>query len=144
MSLLKSIAKALARNAVRHGGNWVGLGPLGEVALQIYDDVWKAWDKEQKDEQRKRHDVEAVVQQLAPEIHVHIHQVVQEVAADQPVEVQQAIAAYLNQVPATIQRSLRRPSDRTGRSVPAYLALRQAEDLLPLLPPTPCATKPRC
>ena len=48
---------------------------------------------------------------------------VQAVAADQPAEVQQALTAYLTQVPAAIRRSLRRPSDPTGTTVPATLAL---------------------
>jgi serine/threonine protein kinase len=37
-------------------------------------------------------------------------------------------------VPAAVRRTLRRPSDPAGRTVPAGLPLRRAEDLIPLLP----------
>jgi serine/threonine protein kinase len=45
------------------------------------------------------------------------------------------VADYLAQAPAMARRSLRRPSDPTGRTVPPGLAPRRAEDLLGILPP---------
>ena len=62
---------------------------------------------------------------------------VQAEAAALPVEAQQAITAYLTQVPAMIRRSLRRPSDPTGTTVPATLSLSGPEDLAQFLPPRP-------
>src|SRR5205823_5369756 len=50
--------------------------------------------------------------------------------------------AYLTQVPAMIRRSLRRPSDAKGSTVPPSLALKQPEDLLPFLPPRAPRFKP--
>src|SRR5262249_5907756 len=55
-------------------------------------------------------------------------------AAEQPPEVQQALTAYLEQLPAAIRQSLRRPADPSGMTVPATLALKRPEDLLPFLP----------
>src|SRR5262249_20952138 len=57
-----------------------------------------------------------------------------EVAPTQPPEVQQALALYLNQVPAMVRRSLKRPADAKGLSVPAYMHLSKPEDLASLLP----------
>jgi len=63
-----------------------------------------------------------------------VAEVVQEVAAGQSPQLQQVIAQYLTQIPAAVRRSLRRPADPTGITVPAGLVLEQARDLLPLLP----------
>jgi formylglycine-generating enzyme required for sulfatase activity/serine/threonine protein kinase len=57
-----------------------------------------------------------------------------EVAADQPAEVQASLANYLSFVPAVVRRSLKRPDDPTGTSVPDSLSLSRTEDLVPLLP----------
>ena len=44
------------------------------------------------------------------------------------------LATYLTQVPAAMRRSLRRDADPSGKTVPATLAIRRPDDLLPLLP----------
>src|SRR5262249_45312731 len=62
-------------------------------------------------------------------------QTVREVAGDQPEPVRQKLAMYLQQVPGSIRQHLRRPTDPTGRTVPAGLTLRRASDLLGFLPP---------
>ena len=49
-------------------------------------------------------------------------------------DTQQLVAAYLNQIPASLHRSLRRPTDITGKTVPPDLVLERADDLLQLLP----------
>ena len=81
-----------------------------------------------------RHPLEQVLQQVEADV--------QAVAADQPPEVRQALTAYLTQVPAAIRRSLRRPSDPTGTTVPATLALSRPEDLMAFLPSRPPRFRP--
>ena len=44
------------------------------------------------------------------------------------------VADYLRQVPAAIRRSLRRPDDHTGTTMPPGRSLHSANDLLPFLP----------
>src|SRR5262245_41814455 len=46
---------------------------------------------------------------------------VQQVGAGQPPEVQQALVSYLSQMPGVIRRSLRRPQDPTGTTMPKGL-----------------------
>ena len=48
---------------------------------------------------------------------------------------QAALTSYLTQVPAMIRRSLRRPSDLDGTTVPAGRVPRRPRDLLPFLSP---------
>lgn len=55
-------------------------------------------------------------------------------AAGQPPAVQSHLAAYLAQIPACLRRSLRRPSDPSGLTVPRSFSLQRPEDLLVLLP----------
>jgi len=56
--------------------------------------------------------------------------------ADKSPEVQAAAKLYFKQVPGTLQQSMRRTEDRTGRTVPSDLPLSSAEDLLRLIPAT--------
>ena len=59
---------------------------------------------------------------------------VQEVAGNQSPQTQEAISGYLNQLPAAIRRSMRRPEDPTGTTIPQELAPRKSDDLSRLLP----------
>src|SRR5205823_751819 len=61
--------------------------------------------------------------------------VVKEIAADQPESVRQTVTNYLTLMPGAIHRSLRRPSDPSGKTVPPQLSLTKADDLIRLLPP---------
>lgn len=51
-----------------------------------------------------------------------------------PAEQREAVLTYLREVPAAVRRSMRRPEDPSGRTVPAYQSLDKAEDLAALLP----------
>src|SRR5262249_8836221 len=54
--------------------------------------------------------------------------------ADKPPEVKEQLSIYLSLVPNAIRRSMRRPSDPGGVTVPPALSLASADDILPLLP----------
>jgi hypothetical protein len=56
--------------------------------------------------------------------------------------VQEALGAYLSQVPDAVRRSLRRPSDPAGGTVPYGLPLARPEDLAVLLPARRARFKP--
>jgi hypothetical protein len=81
-----------------------------------------------------RLEVEALAQGSAEQVREAIAQAVKEAAAQQSAQVQDALRAYLNQVPSAIRRSMRRPSDPSGKSVPADVGIRGAEDLVSFLP----------
>src|SRR5262249_51609982 len=88
-------------------------------------------------------EVQQLAQAPATVVREETAQAVQAVAADQPAEVREALAVYLSQVPAMIRRSLRRPSDPTGTTIPPVLRLGNPEDLLlPFLPVQPPRFRP--
>ncbi len=129
IDLLKFVAKALC--------NHLGGGILGDFVVEILPDVaadtWDWWTKD-RNEQERRAEIEAIVQTNFEELRKQVGKIVQEFAADKSPELKQEIADYLTQIPASIQRSLRRPTDPTGTTVPPDLVPRRAEDLLRFLP----------
>ncbi len=153
-SLLKCIAKA----AVKHGPKALAqVVPFGDVLYELAAGVWqeyqddrKAAAQQQYQDDRKaaaqqqprvepdaalRAEVQVLAQASPAEVRQAAVQAVLEAAANQPAQVQQTLTTYLTQVPAMIHRSLRRPADPTGTTVPPTLSLRQPADLLPFLPP---------
>jgi hypothetical protein len=129
MVLLKYVAKVL--------GNAVGGGIVGDLVVEVLpalaQDVWKWWSKDRNAEER-RTEIEILVQAGGNEIQKQADELVREVLPHQPPEAQRAVAAYLTQIPASIRRSLRRPSDPTGTTIPANLVPQEADDLLRMLP----------
>ncbi len=141
--LLRCLARAIARNGVKFV---CGLAPGGEVVYDIARDAWEDYRKGQPGAASKGDDLRTEVQALASAPPDQVAQEAQAAAqAEAPgltPEAQQAVAAYLTQVPAAIRRSLRRPSDPTGTTVPLSLPLSQPEELARLLPPRPPRFKP--
>src|SRR5207248_8159235 len=60
---------------------------------------------------------------------------IQAEAAGQPAAVKRKLTIYLTQVQVAVRRTLCRPADPEGRTVPADLRLNSADDLRPFLPP---------
>lgn len=128
-ALLKVIAKVL--------GNALGGGIAGDLLVEILPEVakdsWEWWSKE-KDAKARREELEAIVRAEGEQLRQQVSVLVQEVAGNQSPQTQEAISGYLNQLPAAIRRSMRRPEDPTGTTIPQELAPRKADDLLRLLP----------
>ena len=127
--LLKLVAKAL--------GNAIGGGIAGDVIVEVLPglakDVWDQWKKDRNGDQR-RTEVEAIVQAGGEEVRRLVPQIVEEVLVNKAPEIRQMVAIYLNEVPTCIRRSLRRPSDPAGKTVPPDLVPRNANELLRMLP----------
>ena len=136
---------ALLRFVARAAGNAVGFGVAGDFAVDflpdLAQDVWAWWKGTTSEEQRKA-EIEALSQTGTEEMLKEAGEIVQAELADKTPETRQAVATYLAQVPNSIRRSLRRPSDPTGMTMPGGLQLRKAEDLLQLLPSKPPRFKP--
>jgi serine/threonine protein kinase len=130
LPLLKCIGKSL----VKHVGIAVGFGFLGDVILDVGEDVWKYWEQQVSARERQA-ELEALAQAAGQECRAQVAEVVREVAAGLPAQAQQAMEAYLLQIPAMLRRSLRRPADPSGRTVPPSLAPRNAEEFASLLSP---------
>ncbi|HVS35941.1 MAG TPA: hypothetical protein VMS17_10205 [Gemmataceae bacterium] len=131
--LLGCLAKATAKNGVKF---LCGLVPGGEVLFDIASEVWEDY-RQGRPEDGLRTELGELAQAPAAEVQQEAQQAAQAAAAHLPAAAQQQLATYLGQVPGMIRRSLRRPSDPTGTTVPADLPLCSPEDLLPFLPPSP-------
>src|SRR5262245_50042594 len=132
LSLLKLVGKALL-NAV--SGGFAG-DLVCEFLPEVAEKAWKDWSKE-KDEPQRRAEVEQLAQAPDEEVRQWVRETVKEVAGGQSADVQGRLAGYLMQVPACVRQNMRRPTDPTGKTVPAGLSLRKASDLLSLLPKRP-------
>src|SRR4051812_34549694 len=121
--LLNCLAGAFVKHGVRF---LLNLAPGGEVMFDIAADTLERY-RRGGGADTARAELEALAQAPAPELQQTIAQAVQEVAASQPAPVQEALAAYLAQVPATIRRSLRRPSDPSGTTVPPNQTVQGAQ-----------------
>jgi serine/threonine protein kinase len=127
---------ALLRFVAKAALNYVGFGVAGDFAVEVLPDiamdVWKWWAGGKKPEELKD-EVEALTKAPAEAVKAEAEAVAAELAPGQP-EKQQALVAYLTQIPGTVRRSLRRPADPEGQTVPPGLLLEGPEDLLPFLP----------
>ncbi len=136
-----SFVHSLVKHTLKHGGNALGgVVPIGSIASAVYVEWCQSGEKAAKDQAplaaeqaRVRAELEAILQD-ARAYRAQVDQLLTELGADQPEAVRQAARTYLNQLPGRVQHSLRRPEDPSGRTVPAGLVLRRAEDLQQLLP----------
>jgi hypothetical protein len=137
-----SFVRSLVKIVLRCGGDALGGGvvPIGSFADAIYEQWRSSGQPSAKDQAppaaeqaRLRAELEEIVQD-ARAYRAQVDQLLEELGAGQPDKVRQAARTYLNQVPGQVQRSLRRPEDPSGRTVPVGLTLRRAEALQTLLP----------
>jgi serine/threonine protein kinase len=136
--LLRCLAKAVAK----HGGKFLfSLVPGGEAVYDIAADALEDY-RRAREEGALRAELQALAQAPPEQVRQEAQAAVQAEAAGLPPDAQQTMATYLTQVPATIRRSLRRPSDPTGTTVPASLPFSRPEDLIPFLPSRPPRFKP--
>jgi hypothetical protein len=108
--------------------------PFGSALVDVAEEAWKEYRKDPAAPSLHA-EIQKVVSASPQSIHDEIQNVVKEVARDEPPEVRALLTDYLTQVPSLLRRSLSRPSDPRGRSVPASLRLQKPEDLLCILPP---------
>jgi serine/threonine protein kinase len=107
-----------------------------EIGSSILGKVWDWWGKKGREEQRRK-ELEALAGMTSQQVKEAVREVVADLAKDHPPATQAKLEGYLMAVPAQIRRTLRRPSDSAGLTVPPDLRLSKAEDLAPLLPPRP-------
>jgi hypothetical protein len=137
-----SFVRSLVKHTLKYGGNALGGGvvPIGFIASAVFVEWCASEEKTAKgqappaaEQARLRADLEKVVQD-ARAYRAQVDQLLGELGADKSAAVRQAVRTYLHQIPGQVQRSLRRPENPSGRTVPVGLALRRAEDLQKLLP----------
>src|SRR5262245_8421272 len=81
------LLRALARAAVKYGGNLVGFGVAGDALIEI----WEAWNRQSQDPRQKLAEVQQLAQQSPVDTRQLAQRFAQEVAADQPEAVRQAV-----------------------------------------------------
>lgn len=126
------LLQCLARALVRHGGNALGVGAVGDALVGVGEEVWNEW-KHDRDEQALRDEIAAIVQMAADQFRQEVAKVVREMAGEQPPEVRQRVSRWLEAVPDQLRLSLRRPADPTGHSALPALPISQPRDLASLL-----------
>ena len=104
-------------------------------------DVWDQWSSGSSEAERNE-EVQRLAQAAPAELRRAVEQVAHEVAGGHPEQVQRDLAAYLTLVQSMARRTLRRPSDPTGTSVPAAFSMRTPRDVLRLLPDRPARFRP--
>ena len=132
-SIFRAVGKALVFRGGKFLLNAVSGGVLGE-AVEVVEYAWEEWRREAGTEEARREGLQALAQASMQEARTQAVEVARQVAADQPEVVRQNLADYLAQVPAVVRKSLRRPSDPSGTTIPTGLVLRKADDLLAFLP----------
>jgi serine/threonine protein kinase/Leucine-rich repeat (LRR) protein len=136
---LRCIGCAVAEHGLRC---LLGAIPFAEKLLDIAKAAHERYRQEVEVAEQTAQ-IQAAAQASMQEVRQEVAEVLQEVKAQASPEVRQqlqdpavehALDSYLQQVPGAIQRSVRRPSDPTGTTIPPGLRLSKAEDLLPFLP----------
>jgi formylglycine-generating enzyme required for sulfatase activity len=146
MRLLLCLARAVVKNGFKILAEAV---PFGGALYDVAADAWQEYREKRPENQAAKTkpeaslaaDLQALAQASAAQVRQEAVAAAQQAAPDQP-QIQQALTAYLTQVPAMIRRSLRRPSDPTGTTIPPAWAPRRPEDLLSFLPPKAPRFKP--
>lgn len=135
--LLRCCARGLARVA----GLFVAGQAGADIAGEAFEAIWDYWQG-QTDSSARAEEIQALAQADPAEVRAEVSRVVREEAGPLAEDQRRQLEVYLSQIPATIRRTLRRPSDPTGTTIPPGLALRKADDLLPFLPPRMPRFKP--
>jgi hypothetical protein len=113
--------------------------PFGETLYDIAATALEIWKARRVSSAERRADLEAVAQADQASIREQAGAVAARVADP---SLQGPLADYLERLPGVIRKSLSRPEDVHGRSVPARLPLNRPEDLAPFLPARPSRFRP--
>src|SRR5262245_24231325 len=112
---------ALLRFVARASLNAVGGGILGDFAIDVIPDiardVWKHWSAGKTPPQMHA-ELQALAQAPPAEVREAARQAAAEAAPELNLEMRERLADYVAQVPALVRRTLRRPSDPSGATVP--------------------------
>jgi formylglycine-generating enzyme required for sulfatase activity len=128
--LLKAIGESLVNTLA---GELEHDSLIVDALPQVAKGAWTWWSKE-REKRDRRIDVRTLIKTPAETIRQAVAEIVPAVAGGHPAEFRQALARYLEQVPATMRHELRRPGDPSGMTLPAHVAVGEAEDLFAFLP----------
>jgi hypothetical protein len=135
--LLRCIGRAVLKHAPRALLDCV---PFGAALYDIARDAVSEWCQRRRLAPDRRADLQQLANTSAEAIRAEAEAVASEVARTP--EERSALSGYLERLPGLVRRSLSRPEDMSGRTVPAGLPLERADDLVPFLPPRPPRFRP--
>src|SRR5262249_49107882 len=118
--LFRCLGEAICNNGLKA---LAGLVPLGGVLYDVAENACQRLRESQQDDQLNELVAAAALADPA-KVQEEANAIAAQVAADQPPEIRDKLAVYLAQVPAAVRRSLRRPADPAGRSLPPLFSLR--------------------
>jgi serine/threonine protein kinase len=136
-TLFRCLARAIVRNAPRA---LLSCLPFGEALFDIARDAMGEWLQARRSAVERRAELEQLANTTPAAARQQAETVAAEVARSAPERA--ALAGYLERLPGVVRRSLSRPDDMTGRTVPATLPLECPEHLVPFLPPRPPRFRP--
>jgi len=137
---MRCVGRAIVKNGVNALADLV---PFGSALVDIARDALEDYRKGQPNsEAALRAELEALAQAPAAEVRQTAGTVVSEVANGLPDASRETLRITLTQIQDGTRRSLRRPADPSGKTVPTDLTLKSAADLIPFLPTRPPRFKP--
>ncbi|MFT5466874.1 MAG: tRNA A-37 threonylcarbamoyl transferase component Bud32 [Verrucomicrobiales bacterium] len=124
----------LARAAIGvvPGGGFAG-EMISDLVAGIAKDAFDRWSGDRKRTQMRK-DMEIVAEARLEEVESFIHQTVSTEAANWPEDSKRRLEGWLTQIPFSLQRSLRRTADPSGKTVPNHLVPNSAEEFQSMLP----------
>jgi len=128
----------------------VEMAPGGNYVYAVAEGALKKWQEKRKAEKLREEIVEIANCQLekAKDQAVEaVREAVEKVAmahgGPSPTQVEmESVQAYVSGIPESVRQSLKRTEDPTGRTVPNDYSLRNAEDIVKLLPARPPKFRP--
>lgn len=122
--------------------------PMGEAAADFATDVLPAlsgdvydWWRGDKSAEERREDLETLAtappEAVKEDAQAAVAEAAKELDCEPSAELLSAVQQYLEQVPDAIRRSMRRPEDSRGLTVPPHLMPRSPAELAALLPQRP-------
>lgn len=103
--------------------------PFAGVIVDVVEDAWTRMRRENLCEQ-----LQAVAESGAVEVYTEAEAVANQFGPELSPVARQALTDYLRQIPAAVRRTLRRPSDPSGTTVPIGFRPATARELIPYLP----------
>ena len=135
LHIMRCVGRAVVKNGA---GALASLVPFGSALFEIARDALEDYRKDPSNsEAALRAELEAMAQASPTEVREAAKEVASTEGKGLPEEVRATLLVTLVQMPDSTRKSLRRPADPSGKTVPAGLSLRTAADLIPFLPTRP-------
>jgi serine/threonine protein kinase len=131
LRFLRQVAEAVAEVGIKRLAG--GILPLSSLLMELASKVVERYQLRHELRQI-RSDFEEMLQSHRDQLCSHIKLVVREVLPQGQPEEQRQLEDYLLLVPEMARRSLSRPEDREGKTVPPALRLEEPAQLVQLLP----------